>query len=148
MDPPCLLYAYHISPSGQIFVAPIVTPLLSLLLVFSLNLSDNKPSHLFVLNPHQSSPGAAFLNMEYPSLNASAENVVRIPGQMASCWATYAPQFDAIIGSARPNIITISPATGNVRGQTSLRQWELGGVMRKVDRNWLYLSSDDDQVGS
>ncbi len=67
---------------------------------------------------------------------------------MASCWAAYAPQFDAvyIIDAARPNVTTISPETGEVRGQTSFSENKVvqaGGSDSRVDRNWLYILSDD-----
>ncbi|KAK0512839.1 hypothetical protein JMJ35_004856 [Cladonia borealis] len=145
---PGLLYTYPISPSGQISVTPIVTSLPSLPFLFSLNFLDNNPSHLFVTNPHQFSPGAAFLNIEYPSLKASVEKIITIPGQIASCWVAYAPQLDAvyIIDAARPNVVTISPETGEVTGQTSFpanNLVESGGADARVDRNWLYILSDD-----
>lgn len=145
---PGLLYAYPVSPSGEISFTPIVTPLPSLPLLFSLNFLDNNPSHLFVTNPHQSSPGAAFLNIEYPSLQASVEKIITIPGQIASCWAAYAPQFDAvyIIDAGRPNVTTISPETGKVKGQTSFSKNNadvVGGSDARVDRNWLYILTDD-----
>ena len=76
------------------------------------------------------------------------ENIITIPGQIASCWAAYAPQFDAVyvIDAARPNVTTINPETGDVRGQTSFsanKVVEFGGSDSRVDRNWLYILSDD-----
>lgn len=60
----------------------------------------------------------------------------------------YAPQFDAvyIIDAARSNVTTISPETGEVRGQTCFSEnkvVEFGGSDSRVDRNWLYILSDD-----
>ena len=76
------------------------------------------------------------------------EKIITIPGQVASCWAAYAPQFDAvyIIDAARPNVTTISPETGEVRGQTSFSEnnvVEFGGSDTRVDRKWLYILSND-----
>ena len=70
------------------------------------------------------------------------EKIITIPGQGASCWAAYAPQFDAvyIIDAARPNVTTINPETGEVRGQTSFSEnnvVESGGADARVDRDWL-----------
>ena len=67
---------------------------------------------------------------------------------MASCWAAYAPQFDAvyIIDAARPNVTAINPETGEVRGQTSFSEnkvVEFGGMDSRVNRNWLYILTDD-----
>ena len=60
----------------------------------------------------------------------------------------YAPQLDAvyIIDAARPNVTTISPETGEMMGQTSFpanNVVESGGADARVDRNWLYILSDD-----
>ena len=76
------------------------------------------------------------------------EKIITFPGQVASCWAAYAPQFDAvyIIDAARPNVTTINPETGEVRGQTSFSEnkvVEFGGADARVDRNWLYILSDN-----
>ena len=145
---PGLLYAYSIFPSGQISVDPIVTPLPSVPLIFALNFLDNNPSNLFVLNLHQSSPGAAFLNIDYTRLKASVENIITISEQTTSCWAAYAPHFDAvyIIDAARPNVTTISTETGEVSGQTSFSENKVvknDGSNARVDRKRRYILSDD-----
>ena len=129
-------------------ITPNVTSLPSLPLLFSLYFLENNPSHLFVTNPHQSSPVAAFWNIGYPSFKASVEEIITIPGQIASCWVAYAPQFDAvyIIDAARPNVTTISLETGESMGQTSFSEnniVESGGADARVDRNWLYVLTDD-----
>ena len=60
----------------------------------------------------------------------------------------YAPQFDAmyVTDAARPNVTTISPETGEVISQTSFSENKvemLGRTDARVDRNWLYILSDD-----
>lgn len=76
------------------------------------------------------------------------EKTITVPGQIASCWAAYAAQFDAVyvIDAARPNVTTINPASGDARGQTSFsanKVVENGGSDSRVDRDWLYILSDD-----
>ena len=73
---------------------------------------------------------------------------ITIPRQVASSWAAYTPQFDAvyIIDAAGPNVTTISSKTGELMGQTSLSENNVvksGGADARVDRNWLYFLSDD-----
>ena len=145
---PGFLYAHPISPSSQISVTPIITSLPSLPHLFSLKFLNNSLSHLFVTNPHQSSPGAAFLNIEYPILQANVGKIIAVPGQIASCWAAYASQFDAvyIIDAARPKITSISLEPGELMWQTSFSEnnvVQAGVSDARVDRNWLYILSDD-----
>ncbi|KAF2164955.1 hypothetical protein M409DRAFT_56306 [Zasmidium cellare ATCC 36951] len=110
-------------------------------LPFSLNFlgSDSK---LFLTNPHLNSDGAALLDIATSGEVAHVQNVT-IPGQVASCWATYDPTIDSVfvIDAGRPVITIVDADSGKVTSQynytTSVSG--TGGQDTKVDRNFLYV---------
>ena len=151
---PGLLYAYPIiasngSVDGQFFNrtvgrTPVVTSLPDVQFLFSLNfLSSDRRA--FVTNPLLNVPGAAILDISYPSLKASVEKIITIPGQMAACWIAYSPQYTGnefyVVDALEGNITTVDTA-GNIRGQISYPVDVAGGQDTKFDRKWLYVLND------
>ncbi|KAK3169581.1 hypothetical protein OEA41_008965 [Lepraria neglecta] len=138
------IYAYPIK-NGHISTAPVISSFPTLSFTFSLNFLDNSDTHLLVTNPHLNSPGAAFVSISYPSLEITLAKTITIPGQIASCWAAYAPQFDTVyvMDGARPKITALNPETGDVKGQVSFPAAAAGGLDSRVDRDWFYTLTDD-----
>lgn len=140
---PGLIYVYPIK-DGQVSTESVVSSFPSIPFAFSLNFLDGSDEHLLVTNPHVNSPGAAFVSVSYPSLEITLTKTITIPGQVASCWAAYAPQFDTVfvLDAAQPNITVVSPETGDVRGVVQFDAVMGGGIDSRVDREWLYTLTD------
>ncbi|KAL8687581.1 MAG: hypothetical protein Q9218_006285 [Villophora microphyllina] len=144
---PGLLYAFAVNRfTGAVSRNPVVSPLPSLVFLFSLNFlgSDRR---MIVTNPHLNSSGAAVLDIQYPSLKATVEKSVTIPNQMASCWVTYVPQYSRyayVIDALEGEITAVNAQTDEV---TSVYTYPLnstgnGGIDTRIDRKWLYLLTD------
>ena len=116
---PGLLYAYPVT-NNQVSTDHVLSSLPALPSLFSLNFLDHSDSHLLVTSPHFNLPGAAFLQVSYPSLQTTLAKNITIPGQQnASCWVAYAPQYDSayIFDALKSDITVINPETGDIKGQ-------------------------------
>ena len=151
---PGLLYAYPVI-DNRVSTDHVVSSLPTLALIFSLNFLDNSDSHLLATSPHHDFPGAALLQVSYPSLQATLVKTITIPGgQLASCWVAYAPQYDSayIIDAAKSDITVISPETGDIKGQLNFTAPEFapgipsGGQDSRVKGDYLYLLGDSATV--
>jgi hypothetical protein len=136
-DGPGYIYAYP-TVDGQVSQTPVVSSLKDVSTPFSLNFLSSD-SRLFVTNPHQALPGAAILDVS-PSLQATEAKIVTVPQQVASCWAAYAPDYDAIfvIDAARATITTVNPALGQSVSQFNFTTPAFGSIDSLVDRDFLY----------
>lgn len=139
---PGLIYPWPVV-DGQVSTTQVVSSFPDLPLMFSLNFlgSDER---IIATNPHLNSPGAAYLDVSYPSLQITVERIVTIPDQMASCWVVLAPQYDdvIVIDALQPNITVVSPETGAVKQVFHFDAPPLGAADSKLDRRWLYLLTD------
>jgi hypothetical protein len=139
---PGLVYAWPVV-DGQVSGTPVVSSFPDLALIFSLNFfgSDDR---IITTNPHLNSPGAAYLDVSYPSLEITVEKIITIPDQMASCWAVNAPQYDdvIVIDPLQPNITVISPETGSVKQVFHFDAPPPGAADSKIDRTWFYSLTD------
>lgn len=140
---PGLLYAYPVQ-DGQVGRKEVVSSFPTLPFAFSLNFLDFIDEHLLVLNPHLNSPGAAFVSVSYPLLEITLTKTITIPGQMASCWAAYAPWLDSVfvLDALQTNVTVLNPETGDVKGQVNFDAIRGGGSDSRVDRKWLYTLTD------
>ena len=142
------IYAYSIQ-DRKISTDAVVSSFSDLVFLFSLNFLDNSDSHLIVTNPHLNGFGAALVNVEYPSLKATLTKGITFPAEVATCWVAYAPQFDSayVIDAANPLISIINPETGDIKTQVTynVTMPGSGGYDSKVDRNYLYTLTDDQQ---
>ncbi|KAL8901736.1 MAG: hypothetical protein Q9207_005062, partial [Kuettlingeria erythrocarpa] len=144
-----LLYAYPITGAGKISPLYTVTPIPALTFLFSLNFL-NSDKRLMVTNPRAGSPGAAVLQIAYPSLKASVEELVTIPRQRASCWVAYAPRYSEyayVMDAAMSNVTIVDPRVGRVE-EVAKVYFETptagaGPIDTKIDRRWLYALTDD-----
>ena len=139
---PGLIYAWPVV-DGQVSTTPVVSSFADLALIFSLNFlgSDDR---IIATNPHLNSPGAAYLDVSYPSLEITLETIITIPDQMASCWVVLVPQYDDVIvvDALQPNITIISPETGAVKEVFHFDAPPPGAADSKLDRKWLYTLTD------
>ncbi|KAI4194093.1 MAG: hypothetical protein LQ350_007982 [Teloschistes chrysophthalmus] len=147
---PGQLYAFAVDRfTGAVSNNPVVTSMPNLTLFFSMNFlgSDQR---MIVTNPVVNATGAAVFDIQYPSLKATLETNIVIPDQIASCWVTYIPQFSRyayIIDAARPKITAFDPRNDQVKDITTYQippnSTGIGGVDTRLDRNWLYLLTND-----
>jgi hypothetical protein len=139
---PGLIYAWPVT-NDQVSTTPVVSSFADMPLIFSLNFlgSDNR---VIATNPHLNSPGAAYLDVSYPSLEIRVEKIITIPDQMASCWVVLAPQYDdvIVIDALQPNITVNSPETGSVKDVFHFAAPPPGASDSKLDRTWLFSLSD------
>ncbi|KAL8706557.1 MAG: hypothetical protein Q9201_000430 [Fulgogasparrea decipioides] len=141
---PGLLYAFAVDrATGAVSQNPVVTSLTDLPLLFSINFLDSD-RRMIVTNPHRASPGAAVLNIDYPSLKASVEKIITIPGQKASCWVAYTPEYSKsayVVDAGQPNITVVDPRTDEVKNVIGIETDSPGdgGFDTHIDRKWLYL---------
>ncbi|KAK4494197.1 hypothetical protein PRZ48_014495 [Zasmidium cellare] len=134
------LYSWPIhfgKPSNK----PVEITLEGITLPFSLNFLGSD-SRLFVTNPHLNSDGAALLDIA-PSGQVTRLQNTTIPGQVASCWASYAPAINNlfVIDAGRPVITIVDADSGSVTSQYNYTTPvpNTGGQDTKVDRNFLYI---------
>ncbi|KAL8724763.1 MAG: hypothetical protein Q9181_006686 [Wetmoreana brouardii] len=141
---PGLLYAFAVDrATGAVSQNPVVSSLTDLPLLFSINFL-NSDRRMIVTNPLRASPGAAVLNIDYPSLNASVEKIVTIPGQRASCWVAYTPEYSKfayVVDARLPNITVVDSRTDEVKKVVAFNNDSsgVGGIDAHIDRKWLYL---------
>lgn len=118
---PGLLYAFPVI-NNAVSTRYVVSSLPTIPGIFSLNFLDNDDTHLLATDPEPGKPGAAFLQISYPSLQATLAKTITVPGgQIALCWAAYAPYHDSayLLDAAKTVITIINPKTGDVEGQVS-----------------------------
>jgi hypothetical protein len=112
---------------------PVASSLPDLALIISLNFlgSDDR---IIATNPHLNSPGAAYLDVSYPSLEITIEKIITIPDQMASYWVANAPQYDdvIVINALQPNITVIGPETGSVNRCFTLTHHHRALLIRRL----------------
>ncbi|KAI4244237.1 MAG: hypothetical protein LQ352_006883 [Teloschistes flavicans] len=145
---PGLLYAFAVDRfTGAVSNQPVVTSVPSLTFLFSMNFlaSDQR---MIVTSPVANTSGAAVLDIRYPSLKATVEKAVVIPDQMAACWVTYIPQYSRyayVIDAAQGEIAAVDPRTDMVKDVYTypVNTTGSGGVDTRIDREWLYLLTDD-----
>ena len=116
---PGLLYAYPVT-ENRVSTDYVVSSFPTIPTLFSLNFLDHSDSHLLITAPFLNIPGAAFLQVSYPSLQTTLAKTITIPGQQnASCWAAYAPQYDSayLFDALKTDITVINPETGDIKGQ-------------------------------
>ena len=143
---PGLLYAYPVI-NHQVSTHHVVSFLPTIPLIFSLNFLDSSDTHLLATAPSPGAPGAALLQVSYPSLQATLAKTITIPGpQIATCWAAYAPHHDAvyIFDAAKTDISILNPETGDVKGQIHFTDPDStsvnpGAKDSKVHGNYLYV---------
>jgi hypothetical protein len=127
---PGLIYAWPIV-AGQVSGTLVVSSFPDLALIFSLNFlgADDR---IIVTNPHLNSPGAAYLDVSYPSLEITVEKIITIPDRMALCWVVKTPQYDdvIVIDALQPNITFISPETSGIKQVLHFDALLLSGFLR------------------
>lgn len=142
---PGLIYAFPVERNGThkaVGTTPVVSSFPTIPFIFTLNFLDHSDHHLLVTNPHLGSPGAAFLNVSYPSLEITLAKTITIPNQDAVCWVAYAPQYDTafIIDAGQANVTALNPETGDVKG---IVRYDAvgghGGVDGEVCGDFLYM---------
>ena len=139
---PGLIYAWPVV-DGQVSTNAVVSSFADLALIFSLNFLSSD-TRVVATNPHLNSPGAAYLDISYPSLEITVERIVTIPDQKASCWVVLVPQYDDVIvvDALQPNITIVSPETGAVKGVFHFDAPPPGAADSKLDRSWFYTLTD------
>ena len=135
---PSLIYAWPVQ-DGKVATESVVSSFPEITFAFSLNFlgDDNR---FFITNPHLANPGAAILDVSYPSLQITIEKIIQIPKQIASCWCVYAPQFDSlfVFDAVQPNITILDDNTGDLRSVFHFDPTQRGGVDAMAQRSWLY----------
>ena len=145
---PGLLYAYHVTEHSpnKISTNYTLSSFPTNPFIFSLNFLDNSDTHLLATAPHIGATGATFLDVSYPSLQATIVKNITIPGsENATCWAAYAPQHDTvyIFDALRTDITIINPETGDVNGRIHFTEADpvnatAGAIDSKVSGDYLY----------
>ncbi|KAM4066236.1 3-carboxymuconate cyclase [Hirsutella rhossiliensis] len=128
------LYAYRVN-KGEVDPKPIISRPEELRLDFSLSfLSD---SDAVITDPAY---GASRLSIS-PDLSVSVTNNVTIPGQTATCWSVYSPEFQAVyvFDGASPNVTALSPETGDIKFVVPGEQRGMGSFDAVAERSWLYV---------
>ncbi len=139
------IYAWPVV-DGKVAEKAVVSTIEGVTLDFSLNFLGSD-SRLLLTDPVPGTAGAAYLNVEYPSLKITQEKSITIPGQFAACWAAYAPRFQSVyvIDAGKPNITILNSETGDITGGFSYSApagGPSGGQDSAVDRKWLYVLTD------
>lgn len=150
---PGLLYAFPVI-NNTVSTHYIVSSLPTISGIFSLNFLDNDDTHLLATDPRAGKPGAAFLQISYPSLKATLAKTITVPGnQTAVCWAAYAPYHDSayIIDAAKTVITILNPETGDVKGQVQYTDPDSaavnpGGQDSRVLGDYLYVLANSPTI--
>lgn len=128
------IFAYPVK-DGAVDPKPVISRPKELLLDFSLTfLSD---SAAVITDPAY---GASRLSIS-SNFSVSVNNRVEIPGQMASCWSVYSPEFKAvyILDGATPDVTTLEPETGNIKYVIPGDKRGKGAFDAIADRSSLYV---------
>ncbi|KGQ04631.1 hypothetical protein BBAD15_g10122 [Beauveria bassiana D1-5] len=128
------IYAYQVL-NGQINSQPVISRPPGLMLDFSLSfLSD---SAAVVTDPAY---GASYISIA-SNLSVTVSNQITIPGQGATCWSVFAPEFDTVYLSdgASPNITALDPMSGKTKFVIPGDSQSTGSFDSAVDRSSLYV---------
>ncbi|KAM3543747.1 hypothetical protein ARSEF1564_003300 [Beauveria bassiana] len=128
------IYAYQVL-NGQINSQPVISRPPGLMLDFSLSfLSD---SAAVVTDPAY---GASYISIA-SNLSVTVSNQITIPGQGATCWSVFAPEFDTVYLSdgASPNITALDPMSGKTKFVIPGDGQSTGSFDSAVDRSSLYV---------
>ncbi|KAG8412210.1 hypothetical protein J3458_014401 [Metarhizium acridum] len=125
------VYAYKVV-NGRINPQPVISRPPGSMLDFSLTfLSDSTG---VVTDPAY---GASYNR----NLSVTASNQITIPGQGATCWSVFAPEFDTVYLSdgASPNIIALDPMSGRTKFVITGDTQSTCSFDSAVDRSSLYV---------
>ncbi|KAG8414395.1 hypothetical protein J3459_014782 [Metarhizium acridum] len=125
------VYAYKVV-NGRINPQPVISRPPGSMLDFSLTfLSDSTG---VVTDPAY---GASYNR----NLSVTASNQITIPGQGATCWSIFAPEFDTVYLSdgASPNIIALDPMSGRTKFVITGDTQSTCSFDSAVDRSSLYV---------
>lgn len=107
---PGYIYVFPVKADGSL-AKPVVSRPPELNHDFSLSFLDDSRAVISDITF-----GASIVDIG-PDFKVTNKVKVTIPGQMASCWTVYAPEYNAIyvMDAGTPNITVLDPATGDIR---------------------------------
>jgi hypothetical protein len=129
----------------QVSTQAVISTISDIPIEFTINFLGSD-SRMLVTIPIVGAAGATYLDVS-SSLQITEEKQIIIPGQVAACWAVFAPRFNSayVIDAAQPNIAVLDPQTGDLKGTVhfDVTTAGSGGIDMVADREWLYALTDD-----